>query len=83
MYRLRARRYFSHALKRGSEPENNGDECENELYSILEDWVLLGLKKSHEFPIIEGMDLNKEIVRESLEILQTRGIYPITTWLWF
>ena len=44
-------------------------ECENELHSTLEDWVLLGLKQSHEFPIIEGIDLYKEIVRESMETL--------------
>ena len=31
--------------------------CENELHSTLEDWVLLGLKKSHELPIIEDKDI--------------------------
>ena len=42
---------------------NSLRECEDELHSTLEDWVLLGLRKSHGLPIIEGIDLNKEIVR--------------------
>ena len=43
--------------------------CEEELQSTLEDWVLVGLKKGHELPIIEGIDLNKEISREALEAM--------------
>jgi len=35
-------------------------ECESELQSTLEDWVLLGLKLGHELPVIEGFDLNQE-----------------------
>jgi len=44
-------------------------ECENELHSTLEDWVFVGLKKSHELPIIDDIDLNKEIIREPMETL--------------
>ena len=44
-------------------------ECENELHSTLEDWVWVGLKKAHELPIIDGIDLNKEIIREPMETL--------------
>ncbi len=43
--------------------------CEEELQSTLEDWVLVGLKKGHDLPIIEGIDLNKEISREPLEAM--------------
>ena len=43
--------------------------CEEELQSTLEDWVLVGLKKGHELPIIEGIDLNKEISREPREAM--------------
>ena len=43
--------------------------CEEELQSTLEDWVLVGLKKGHELPIIAGIDLNKEISREPLEAM--------------
>jgi len=35
-------------------------ECENQLRSTLEDWVLLGLKLGHDIPIIAGYDLNQE-----------------------
>jgi predicted RNase H-like HicB family nuclease len=27
-------------------------DCENELRSVLEDWILLGLKLGHELPVI-------------------------------
>ena len=33
-------------------------ECENELRSTLEDWILLGLKLKHSLPVIDGIDLN-------------------------
>ena len=42
-------------------------ECEEELRSTLEDWLWLGLKLGHQLPVIEGIDLNKEPVYESLE----------------
>ena len=35
-------------------------ECEEELRSTLEDWVLVGLKLKHSLPIIAGINLNKE-----------------------
>ena len=44
-------------------------KCEEELRSTLEDWVLVGLKKGHELPVIDDIDLNKEIVREPMETL--------------
>ena len=40
-----------------------------ELHSTLEDWVLMGLKKDRELPIIKGINLNQEIIREPLETL--------------
>jgi predicted RNase H-like HicB family nuclease len=42
-------------------------ECEAELRSTLEDWILIGLKFRHPLPIISGIDLNKEPQRESVE----------------
>ncbi len=42
-------------------------ECEAELRSTLEDWMLLGLKLGHTLPVIGGIDLNKEPHRESVE----------------
>lgn len=44
-------------------------ECENELRSILEDWILVGLKLGHTLPVIEGIDLNKEPVREPVDAM--------------
>ena len=33
-------------------------ECEDELRSTLEDWILIGLKLGHSLPVIGGIDLN-------------------------
>ncbi len=35
-------------------------ECEEELRSTLEDWILVGLKLGHRLPVIAGIDLNQE-----------------------
>lgn len=42
-------------------------ECEEELRSTLEDWILVGLKLGHLLPVIKGIDLNKESFRESVD----------------
>ncbi len=42
-------------------------ECEDELRSTLEDWLLVGLKLGHPLPVISGIDLNREPQRESVE----------------
>ncbi len=42
-------------------------ECENELRSTLEDWLLVGLKLGHKLPIVDGIDLNKEPESEPVE----------------
>lgn len=34
-------------------------ECEEELRSVLEDWILVGLKLKHTLPVIDGIDLNE------------------------
>jgi predicted RNase H-like HicB family nuclease len=44
-------------------------ECEDELRSTLEDWLLVGLKLGHALPVIDGIDLNKEPAREPVESL--------------
>ena len=41
-------------------------ECEQELQSTLEDWVLLGLKLRHALPVIDEIDLNTEPEYEPL-----------------
>lgn len=42
-------------------------ECESELRSTLEDWILVGLKLGHTLPVIAGIDLNKEPSREPVD----------------
>jgi predicted RNase H-like HicB family nuclease len=42
-------------------------ECEDELRSTLEDWLLLGLKLGHTLPVIDSIDLNREPVYEPVE----------------
>ena len=44
-------------------------ECEEELRSTLEDWVLVGLKLRHHLPVIGNIDLNKEPEREPVDTL--------------
>jgi len=44
-------------------------ECESELRSVLEDWVLVGLKLGHTMPILDSINLNKEPEYESVESL--------------
>jgi predicted RNase H-like HicB family nuclease len=42
-------------------------QCEYELRSILEDWILVGLKLGHPLPVIEDIDLNREPSREPVD----------------
>jgi predicted RNase H-like HicB family nuclease len=44
-------------------------ECEDELRSVLEDWILVGLKLRHALPVIAGIDLNKEPTREPVDAM--------------
>jgi len=44
-------------------------ECQSELRSILEDWILVGLKLGHSLPVIAGIDLNREPQREPVETM--------------
>lgn len=44
-------------------------ECEDELRSTLEEWILLGLKLGHSLPVINNIDLNKEPTLEPMDTL--------------
>ena len=44
-------------------------QCQDELHSTLEDWILVGLKLGHSLPVIVGVDLNKEPLLESVDTL--------------
>ena len=41
-------------------------ECEKDLHSVLEDWILVGLKLDHRLPVINGISLNRRPHRESV-----------------
>ena len=42
-------------------------ECQDELRSTLEDWILVGIKLNHPLPVIAGIDLNKEPSYEPMD----------------
>jgi len=42
-------------------------DCESELQSALEDWILLGLRLGHHLPVLGGIDLNKEPARPPVD----------------
>jgi predicted RNase H-like HicB family nuclease len=42
-------------------------QCEDEVRSVLEDWILLGLKLGHQLPVIGGIDLTKEPLVEPVD----------------
>ena len=42
-------------------------ECESELQSTLEDWILLGLRMGHPLPVFAGIELNKQPAREPVD----------------
>lgn len=44
-------------------------DCERELRSTLEDWLLLGLKLGHPLPIVGEIDLNREWEHAPMESL--------------
>jgi len=44
-------------------------ECQEELRSTLEDWILVGLKLGHRLPVIDGIDLNQDPQREPVASL--------------
>ena len=44
-------------------------ECEDELRSTLEEWILLGLKLRHHLPVVGSIDLNKEPICEPVDTL--------------
>ena len=46
-------------------------ECEAELQSTLEDWIIVGFKLGHQLPVIEEYDMNRELTHESMATMQT------------
>ncbi len=44
-------------------------ECEHQLRSTLEDWLLVGFKLGHHLPVIGDIDLNREPSCEQMETM--------------
>jgi len=44
-------------------------QCQQELHSTLEDWILVGLKLGHPLPVVADIDLNRTPTREPVEAL--------------
>lgn len=42
-------------------------QCEIELRSTLEDWILVGLKLGHPLPVVAEIDLNRQPAHEPVE----------------
>ncbi|MCL5107723.1 MAG: type II toxin-antitoxin system HicB family antitoxin [Chloroflexi bacterium] len=36
----------------------NLEACREDLQTVLEDWLMLGLRMGHPLPVLEGIDLN-------------------------
>lgn len=41
--------------------EDTLEACRNELQSVLEDWILVGLRLGHTIPPLDGIDLSRAI----------------------
>jgi predicted RNase H-like HicB family nuclease len=39
------------------------EECRNELESVIDDWLLLGLRLGHAIPPLGGIDLNVDLAK--------------------
>ena len=44
-------------------------ECQVELRSTLEDWILVGIKLGHSLPIVDKINLNKKPVHDTVGTL--------------
>jgi len=36
------------------------EQCRQTLREVLEDWLLVGLRRGHRIPVVEGIDLNQK-----------------------
>ncbi|NUO82018.1 type II toxin-antitoxin system HicB family antitoxin [candidate division KSB1 bacterium] len=46
---------------------NTLSQCQHELHSVLEDWLLVGFKLRHALPVIDGINLNQKPEYEPLD----------------
>jgi predicted RNase H-like HicB family nuclease len=43
------------------------EACREELRSVLEDWIVIGLRLGHELPIIDGINLTPPLIPERID----------------
>jgi predicted RNase H-like HicB family nuclease len=36
------------------------EQCRETLREVLEDWLLIGLRRGHSIPVVDGIDLNEK-----------------------
>jgi predicted RNase H-like HicB family nuclease len=48
-------------------------DCEEELHSTLEDWILVGLKWGHPLPVIAKINLNTTPTYEQVDLKRAHG----------
>lgn len=48
-------------------------DCEEELHSTIEDWILVGLKLGHPLPVIAKIDLNITPTYEQVDLKREHG----------
>ncbi len=42
------------------------EQCRDTLREVLEDWLLVGLRRGHSIPVVDGIDLNPRQKAEAL-----------------
>lgn len=47
--------------------EETLEACRDELESVLEDWIILGLRLGHTLPVIDGIDLTPDLTQQPQE----------------
>ncbi len=50
------------------------DDCREELQQVLEDWILLAIRRGDRLPIVDGLDLNARDAAEAMPKIVVAGI---------
>ncbi len=51
------------------------EKCKDELLSVLEDWILVGIRLGHPLPVVGGIDPNKDgmsLLDNEIELAKSR-----------
>jgi predicted RNase H-like HicB family nuclease len=50
------------------------ESCRDELQSVIEGWILLGLRLNHRLPVIDRLDLNAKRTRRRAKALASSAV---------